>query len=78
MVVLAAAVAIRLLTRMGLSPRRLEVPVVGGLVVLLLVLMLAASPAIRASALGIAIGSSALLLGVAIAYVYARGVRTPR
>lgn len=77
-VVLAAAVAIRLLTRMGMSPRRLEVPVVGGLVVLLLVLMLAASPAIRASVLGIAIGSSALVLGAAIAYVYARGVRTPR
>jgi hypothetical protein len=74
--VLAAGVAIRILTRTGLSPRRLEVPVVGGLFVLLLVLILAASPAIRASVLGVVIGTSALLLGVAIAYLYARGVRS--
>jgi hypothetical protein len=59
-------------------PRRLEVPVVGGLFILLLILMLAASPAIRASVLGIVLGSFALLLGIAIAYVYARGVRFPR
>jgi len=76
--ILGVGVAVRLLTRMGLSPRRLEVPIIGGLFILVSVLVLAASPAIRASVFGIAIGSSALLLGVGIAYAYARGIRTPR
>ena len=78
LLILAVAVAVRLLTRMGASPRPLEVPIVGGLLVLLIILVLIASPAVRASVFGIAFGSAALLLGGAIAYVYARGVRTPR
>jgi hypothetical protein len=76
--ILGIGVAVRLLTRMGLSPRRLEAPVIGGLFILVSALVLAASPAIRASVFGIAIGSSALFIGVAIAYLYARGARTSR
>jgi hypothetical protein len=78
LLILAVAVAVRLLTRIGASPRRLEAPIVGALLILLMILILVASPVVRASVFGIAFGSAALLLGGAIAYLYARGLRTPR
>jgi hypothetical protein len=78
LLIIAIAVAIRLLTRMGASPRRLEVPIVGSLLVLLIMLTVIASPAVRASVFGIAFGSAAVLLGGAIAYLYKRGLGTPR
>ena len=74
-VILSAAVAVRILTRVGVTPARLEVPIVAALFVILLLTTLVASPAIRSSVAGILFGSAALIVGGALAYVYARGMR---
>ena len=72
---LTVAVAVTILTRAGTIPARLEMPILGALLALLLLLTAVVSPAIRASAAGILFGSAALLIGAGVAYLYLRGAR---
>lgn len=74
-VILSVAVGVRILTRVGATPARFEVPIVGALFVILLLMTIVTSPAIRSSVAGILFGSAALIVGGALAYMYTRGTR---
>ena len=75
LVLLTMGVAVTILTRTGVVPARLQVPIVSTLFVIVLLVTAVASPAIRASVAGILFGSAALLIGGAVAFLYLRGVR---